>query len=38
MRAADRASCEKRSILRACFRSIQVVGSKSLASQANLTE
>src|SRR5919106_6029426 len=37
MRAAESASCEKRSILRACFRSIHVVGSKSDASHAKRT-
>ena len=38
MRAAERAICEKRSMRRACLRSIQVVGSKSFSSQANRTE
>ena len=37
MRAADRAICEKRSIRRACFRSIHTVGSKSFSSHAKRT-
>ena len=37
IRAAERAICEKRSILRACFRSIHTVGSKSRSSHANRT-
>src|SRR5262249_44095310 len=37
MRAAESASCEKRSMRRDCLRSIHVVGSKSLSSQAKRT-
>ena len=37
MRAAESANCEKRSIRRACFRSIQLVGSKSFSSHAKWT-
>jgi hypothetical protein len=37
IRAAERASCEKRSMRRACFRSIHVVGSKSFSSHAKWT-
>ena len=37
MRAAESASCEKRSMRRAFLRSIHSVGSKSFSSQAKCT-